>query len=57
MIKREHYLNQIRGFYESDLIKVITGIRRCCKSVILEEIKDEISQKSNNVIYLNYRAY
>ena len=54
MIKREHYLNQIRGFYESDLIKVITGIRRCGKSVILEEIKDEISQKSNNVIYLNF---
>ena len=54
MIKREHYLNQIRGFYESDLIKVITGVRRCGKSVILDEIKEEISQSSSNIIYLNF---
>lgn len=33
MIKREKYLNAIRGFYESNLIKVITGVRRCGKSV------------------------
>ncbi len=54
MIKREHYIKQIRGFYDSDLIKVITGIRRCGKSVILEEIKDEISKTSANIIYLNF---
>lgn len=54
MIKRERYLSQIRAFYDSDLIKVITGIRRCGKSVILDQIKDEISQRSKNVIYLNF---
>ena len=54
MIKREHYLSKIRGFYGSDLIKVITGVRRCGKSVVLEEIKDEISQKSKNIVYLNF---
>lgn len=54
MIKREHYLNMIRGFYESDLIKIITGIRRCGKSVILEQIMEEIRQKTDNVIYLNF---
>ena len=54
MIKREHYLAQIRGFYNSDLIKIITGIRRSGKSVILEQAMAEISEKSENVIYLNF---
>ena len=35
MIKREHYISMIRPFYESDLIKIITGIRRSGKSVIV----------------------
>ncbi len=54
MIKREFYLSQIRPFYDSDLIKVITGVRRCGKSVILNAIKDEIAERSDNVIYLNF---
>ena len=54
MIKREHYLKKIREFYDSDLIKIITGIRRCGKSVILEQIMTEIKKKSNNIIYLNF---
>lgn len=54
MIKREKYVQQIRGFYESDLIKVITGVRRCGKSVILEQIADEIRQKSENLVYIDF---
>lgn len=54
MIQREHYLKQIRPFYESDLIKIITGIRRCGKSIIMEQIMKEISLKTNNIIYLNF---
>ena len=54
MIYREHYINSIRDFYESDLIKIITGIRRCGKSIIMEQIREEILQKTNNVIYLNF---
>ncbi len=54
IIKREKYLKQIREFYDSDLIKVITGIRRSGKSIILQEIMEEIKNKSNNVIYLNF---
>ncbi len=54
MIIREHYLQQIRGFYDSDLIKIITGIRRCGKSVVLQQILDEVKQKTNNVLYLNF---
>ena len=54
MINREHYLNKIRGFYDSDLIKIIIGVRRCGKSIILNQIMDEISKKSDNIIYLNF---
>ena len=54
MIKREHYLAQIRPFAESDLIKVITGIRRCGKSTILQQMADEIAQRSDNIIFLEF---
>lgn len=54
MIYREHYINPVREFYDSDLIKIITGIRRSGKSVILEQIRNEIKQKTDNVIYLNF---
>ena len=54
MIKREHYLKSIRNFYDSDLIKIITGIRRCGKSIILNQVMDEIKKISNNIIYLNF---
>lgn len=57
MIKREHYLKKIRGFYDSDLIKVIHGIRRSGKSVILDQIRSEISQKTDNIIYLNFEDF
>ena len=54
MIYREHYIAPIRDFYGDDLIKVITGIRRCGKSVVLNQIMDEIKEKTDNVIYLNF---
>ena len=54
MITREHYIKQVRSFYDSDLIKIITGIRRCGKSVILNQIKAEIAKNTNNIIELNF---
>lgn len=40
---REQYLSKIRGFYhDTDIIKVITGVRRCGKSSLMEMIKDEL---------------
>lgn len=54
MIRREHYIAEVRPFYESDLIKIITGIRRCGKSVIMEQIIGEIREKTDNIIYLNF---
>ena len=57
MIIREKYLSKIRPFYDQDLIKVITGIRRCGKSVILNQIIDELKEKGINkkqIIYINF---
>ena len=54
MIKREKYMEPIREFYDGDLIKVITGIRRCGKSVILKQIIEEIKERSDNIIFLDF---
>ena len=54
MIKREKYMKPIREFYDGDLIKVITGIRRCGKSVILKQILEEIKERSDNIIFLDF---
>lgn len=47
MVIREQILNRIRPFYDSDLIKVLIGLRRSGKSVILRQIMDEL--KANGV--------
>ncbi len=57
MLKREVYLSRIRGFYNSDLVKILVGIRRCGKSVILNQIVHEIKQSGVNddhIIYINF---
>ena len=54
MITRNHYIEQIKGFYDSDLIKIIVGIRRSGKSIILEQIMNDIKSKTDNIIYLNF---
>lgn len=54
MISREHYLQQIRPFYESNLVKIITGIRRCGKSVIMDQIETELRQSGKKTLMLNF---
>lgn len=54
MVIREHYLKQIRPFYDSDLIKIITGIRRCGKSVILEQVQNEIKAAGKPCLFLDF---
>ena len=49
MIKRESYLKQIEPFIGCDLIKVITGIRRCGKSVILRLVREKLLEKAISV--------
>ena len=48
MIKRELYMKRIRPFIGTDLIKVMTGIRRCGKSVMLDLIKEELVESGVN---------
>lgn len=54
MISREHYLQQIRPFYESNLLKIVTGIRRCGKSVIMDQIETELRQSGKKTLMLNF---
>ena len=57
MIKREKYLSQIRDFYDKDLIKVIIGIRRSGKSVLLKQIINELEDNGidkDHIIYINF---
>ncbi len=54
MVIREYYLKQIRPFYDSDLIKIITGIRRCGKSVILEQVQNEIKEAGKPCLFLDF---
>ena len=55
--KRENYLRPIRGFYhDSDLIKAITGVRRCGKSCLMESIAQELHENGiddNHIVYLD----
>ena len=56
MIIRNHYIDQMRPFFESDLIKVITGIRRCGKSVIMSQIADEYRSAGRPVLLINFES-
>lgn len=60
LVKREMYLERIRPFYNSEMVKVITGIRRCGKSTILRQIIEEIEEKGiseEHIIYVNFEDY
>ena len=60
MLIREKYLSKIRSFYHTEsLIKIIYGMRRSGKSVILNQIKDEIIKTAvnvENIIYINFES-
>ena len=57
LYRREDYLRKIRGFYhDTGIIKVITGVRRCGKSCLMETISLELKENgvhAENIIYLN----
>ena len=57
MIKREMYISRIRDFINTDLVKILTGIRRSGKSVMLELIKEELVKQGispSNFIHINF---
>ncbi|MCD7865983.1 MAG: AAA family ATPase [Clostridiales bacterium] len=56
LFKREKYLSKIRPFYKTDMIKVISGIRRSGKSCIMQMIKEELTESGvadKDIIYLD----
>ncbi|GHU49927.1 ATPase [Clostridia bacterium] len=55
MIKRELYMEQIRPFIGKDVVKVITGLRRSGKSVLLGLLRDEIGDPDHS-IYFNFES-
>lgn len=61
LYKREKYLKKIRAFYDdTDIIKVITGIRRCGKSSLMETITEELLEKNvskNNICFIDLDRY
>lgn len=57
MIKREQYMNKVRPFMDKNIIKVLTGIRRSGKSVMLQLIQDELKGlgcKDKQILTLNF---
>ena len=61
LYRREKYLSRIRSFYhDTDLIKVITGIRRCGKSSLMQTISQELLEsgvKEENILFYNLDKY
>lgn len=57
LFRRENYLKKIRGFYHAaDIIKVITGVRRCGKSSLMQLASEELREagiEENRIIFLN----
>lgn len=56
LFRREQYLKKIRPFYDDDLIKVITGIRRCGKSCLMATIVEELKERGvpeKDIVYLD----
>ncbi len=60
MLKRDLYLHHLRDFYtEYELIKIIYGLRRCGKSIILQQIIEEVIENitdENHIIYINFES-
>ena len=60
MEPRELYLQQIRPFMNRPFIKVVAGIRRCGKSVVLQLIADDLMRQGiakERIVYMNFESF
>ena len=60
MIERELYMKQIRPFMNRSFVKVIAGIRRCGKSVVLQLIAEELERQGvakERIVYMNFESF
>ena len=59
MIRRNLYLNKIRPFIDQDLIKVLIGLRRSGKTILLSQIRDLLLERGvpkENIIEINFES-
>lgn len=54
MLQRMRYLEQIRSFYDSDCVKMITGVRHAGKSVLMEQMRNELEEQGKKTFYLDF---
>lgn len=60
MIERDLYMRQIIPFIDQPFVKVIAGIRRCGKSVVLQQIQNELLKRGadkEHIIYMNFESF
>ena len=60
MIERELYMQQIRPFMNRPFVKVVAGIRRCGKSVVLQLIAEELKRQgvtNEHIVYMNFESF
>ena len=57
MVQRTEYLEQLRSWKEEEVIKVVTGIRRCGKSTLLKQYMEMLlseGTEESQIIYINF---
>jgi len=60
MIKREKHLKEVFRYKDKHLIKVVTGVRRCGKSTLLEQYMEELKKqgvKEKNILFYNFEDF
>ena len=60
IIRRDFYLKRISPFYNNEMIKVITGVRGCGKSVLLRQIQQELIETGtpqSHILYISFEDY
>lgn len=60
MIERDLYMKQIIPFIDQPFVKVIAGIRRCGKSIVLQQVQYELLRRrvdKEHIVYMNFESF